>query len=167
MQGRNALKQKQKNEGAKMNPDDNKNDNAVNGSAPQVPGTESPVLTPTIETPASTGVSGFDATGDAPGDSSSQGSTPPTPDQFAGPELSSSPDPSAGLPGSVTPAAPSDPVVTPTIQNPGMDQQDTPVTPAPVETPQAEHSKTLVVVLVVVVVLMAAVAGAYFAGLFG
>lgn len=150
-----------------MNPDENKNDNSVNGAVPQVPDTQTPVPTPPAETPESTAVPGFDATGDAPGDVLS----PPAasvPGQPVVPEPSSAmPDPSAGLPGSMTPTAPPDPVVAPTTQPQSMDQQGTPVTQAPVELPKAEPSKAPVIILVALVVLLAAVAAAYFAGLFG
>lgn len=168
MQGRNALKQKQKNEGAKMNPDENKNDNQVVGAAPQVPGMEPPAQTPTVEAPQPTTVTGFDATGDAPGDSPIVSPTTPVSGQPAAPEPSTAmSDPSAGLPGSVMSPVSSDPVITPTAQTPGMDSQAAPVEPAPVDTPKVGHSNTLVIVLVVLVVLLAAATAAYFAGLFG
>lgn len=146
-----------------MNPDENKNDNSVNGSTPQIPGTEPSAPMPPVETPEPTGTTGFDATGDAPGDSLS---TPPAGSMPEQPTAAS--DPSAGLPGSVMPPAPSEPVSTPTVtENPGVNPQDTPVMSTPTEPPKQEPSKVLVIVLVVVVVLAAAAAAAYFAGLFG
>lgn len=146
-----------------MNPDENKNDNQVAGAAPQVPGMESSVQTPAAEPPQSTGTTNLDATGDAPGDSF----TP-----SAGPSAAPEPpttmsDPSAGLPGSVAPSAPSGPVVAPTTQTPDFDTPVVAVESAPVDQPKAEHSNTLVIVLVVLVVLLAAATAAYFAGLFG
>lgn len=159
---------KQKNEGAKMNPDENKNDNQVVGVSPQVPGVESPSQTPTVETPQSTGVTGFDATGDAPGDSF----TSPSATSPSGPSAAPEPpttvsDPSVGLPGGMAPSAPSGPVVAPTMQTPDIDTPAVAVESAPIEQPKAEHSNTLVIVLVVLVVLLAAATAAYFAGLFG
>lgn len=160
-----------------MNPDENKNDNSVNGVQPQVPGAESPMSTPPVETPEPTGTTGFDATGDAPGDSPSSSPTVSSyPEQSAQAGSADMSDPSAGLPGSVMPTTPtsSDSVPTPQAGSTASSPSVEPMTPDVVQAPPdqmsttpAGGSKSLVIVLVVLVVLLAVAAAAYFAGLFG